>query len=108
MPVKQVAVDLRQERLTLWIDGDRLGQCNLGITEIQRAKVISPSATEIRIQLFHQLPANKPCTGAVIPFTLPLTVETPIRPGQEYRVWVNDYSFTVERRTGDRPTPPPP
>ena len=102
VPIKQVSVDLQQDQMTVWVEGDRLRPCNLGLTVIQQAKAVPPSATEIRLQLFHQLPTGKPCASEVIPFTLPLKVETPICPGQEYRVWVNDYSFTVERRTGDR------
>ena len=102
VPIKQVSVDLQQDQMTVWVEGDRLRPCNLGLTVIQQAKAVPPSTTEIRIQLFHQLPTGKQCAGEVIPFTLPLKVETPIRPGQEYRVWVNDYPFTLERRPSDR------
>ncbi|MGP1386299.1 MAG: hypothetical protein ACTS2F_22255 [Thainema sp.] len=110
VPIRLVSVSKNGTQLQLWIEGSRIDGCDLPLELIEQpptseenlsAENLAENVTEIRIRVFHTLPAHSDCVGEYQPFTVPFMVQQPIETGQVYQIWVNDYYFTLEDQTSD-------
>jgi hypothetical protein len=90
-------VDRQAAEWELWIAGDRLSACNLPLHVTETAVPIAEreGAIAIRIRLVHHLPADGTCREESVPFALDLKIEERLRPGIDYQIAVNDYTFSL-------------
>jgi hypothetical protein len=95
--IRLVSLGTEGGQLQLWIEGDRLGNCNLPLEIVERSRLLEEQLTEIRIRVFHIIPTDSDCAGEYVSFTAPFRVNQAIEPGNTYQFWVNDYNFTLER-----------
>ncbi|MEM7771785.1 MAG: hypothetical protein AAF327_14905 [Cyanobacteria bacterium P01_A01_bin.37] len=97
IPIETVSLDLNDEQLSLWIETERIRECQFLLETTEYAEAIADELIEVRIHINHLVPVDADCEGEPSPFAFDIDVQQPIEieKGITYDIWVNDYTFQV-------------